>query len=172
MDDPIPTHEKFRQARDRADISQAELARRLKPYGISVSPSTITKWEAGERGISMEVAMRLCDVLGVKWEDLYLPTQNSDIDPAVLEVRTFANQIETVAGQVGLMVHMMEQWPERLGKLSEDESNGIPPEIRGDLDKLSYRVADIWETLERADEGAISVHGQLSRVMKRLDGSA
>ena len=55
------------QARKERGISQAELARRT---GGAVHPSTVTKIESGERGISINVANQLCQSLNLRLSDL------------------------------------------------------------------------------------------------------
>lgn len=68
----------FREALANTEMSHAELARLLTIRGMSVSPSSVTKMLNGDRGISLEMAMRLCDALGVDWNRLYEPLESPE----------------------------------------------------------------------------------------------
>ena len=56
---------KVRAARERADLSQAQLAERL-----GFDQSTVSRWELGPRLLVPSVADRLAEVLGVKPKSL------------------------------------------------------------------------------------------------------
>lgn len=63
----------FRQAVADMGISHASLAQKLAEGGAKVSASAVTKMLNGDRGISIDMAVRLCAVLGVDWNELYRP---------------------------------------------------------------------------------------------------
>lgn len=51
---------RIRQTRAAQKLTQAELAKR-----IDVSPATVSGWEIGDYGISLEAAVRVADLAGV-----------------------------------------------------------------------------------------------------------
>ena len=62
----------FREALDARGMTHSELAKELSAHGRAVSQSSVTKMLNGDRAISLEMAMRLCEVLGVPWEELLI----------------------------------------------------------------------------------------------------
>ncbi|OFM13532.1 hypothetical protein HMPREF2714_07415 [Corynebacterium sp. HMSC077G01] len=70
--------EMFKYRFDKDGWSYAQLVDELKNGGTEASVSGLQKMLTAQRGISMEMAMRLSDVLGVPWIDLYEPQQSDD----------------------------------------------------------------------------------------------
>lgn len=68
----------FREKRLQIEMSQAQVAKALQELGLRVHQSSYAKMETGERQISMPVAMALCTVLGVNWEDLYQEVETGE----------------------------------------------------------------------------------------------
>lgn len=58
--------QRLREERSRLGLSQAEFADRLSArMGAPVYPSTITRIEKGERGVKLDEAVAMADVLGL-----------------------------------------------------------------------------------------------------------
>ena len=55
----------MRTQRDRKGWTQRQLAERLEELGFPVHQTTVGKWEAGERKISLDEAMAICVALDV-----------------------------------------------------------------------------------------------------------
>lgn len=95
--------QKFRDARLTLGWSQAEVARRLNERGVNLHKSAIAKIETGARSLDLETTMRLCDVLGVKWEDLYQTTEPPEeraqryVERSVLLLREVQDQLKDAA---------------------------------------------------------------------------
>lgn len=169
MSDPTPIHETFREARKKQRLSQAEVSRRLNNYGLEVSPSTVTKWEAGERSISMEAAMRLCDVLGVEWSTLYqspetAPRPEELITDAMLVIhRRYLNLILNATHEVA---HRVEEVA-RLTVTASAENSAVAdfielvPEVTKQLtaaDLLTREAARGYSSATRSMIDLISAH--------------
>lgn len=58
----------IRQHRERADLSQEQLARSL-----NVSEKTLRRWESGEHDVPSRAVLRIAQALGVSVADLYPP---------------------------------------------------------------------------------------------------
>ena len=58
---------KIKVYRERMNMSQVELAERF-----GVTQGQVSKWENGRRSIKATVAMKLCDLFGVKFEELFV----------------------------------------------------------------------------------------------------
>lgn len=178
MSDPTPIHEIFRDAIARAGFSNAKVARLLQPYGLKVSASTVTKWLSGERGISMETAMRLCDVLGVQWEDLYQPSQR-DIDPyfyageAVTALWKKHQQLEEAARPD------IRKLLESIAKLLEEadiSGSEHPLKTQAISDALPQIIDLVWDADRQVREVAGKVIGAFTLIdegkMQDPDGTA
>lgn len=55
---------RMRRARERAGLTQAGIAEALAAGGLKVDPTAITRMEKGERGIRLNEARAIADVLG------------------------------------------------------------------------------------------------------------
>lgn len=171
MADTTPIHETFRNAREQAHISQAEVARRLSTYGMKVSPSTVTKWESGERGISLDAAMRLCDVLGVNWNDLYSPMGGGDHDQITRILDPLEDRLTYIAGQLDEARMSIEDWPETLDTLDFVRKFGVSKKGEAALHELPGEVRKLDSALWSARLANDEVRMSLSR-FRNSHGSA
>lgn len=64
---------RVRQLREAAKIPQTKLAERLAERGVKIDPTSITRIEKGTRGIRLDEAVAIADVLGVPLEETLLP---------------------------------------------------------------------------------------------------
>lgn len=173
MSDPTPIHETFREAREKAHLSQAEVSRRLNRIGMKVSPSTVTKWESGERGISMEAAMRLCDVLGVNWRDLYQPVGGSDSDQVDRLLDPLRDRLNHLNGQLVDINIFLEDWRETLDSLATTHALiDIPEKGTEALSRLPKAARELSGCIQSAGAANDTLRGILYSYSRAVNGSA
>ena len=86
--------DKIRQIREKAGISQEELADRL-----SVAPCTVYRIESGRRQLPLETLFRFSDVMDVPVNDL-LPANPARKKKAAEEIRSRYSQLSPANQQV------------------------------------------------------------------------
>ncbi|MDO5372735.1 MAG: helix-turn-helix transcriptional regulator [Corynebacterium glutamicum] len=80
--------ETFRNGREAMNMSQTQVAAALRDMGLRVHQSSYAKMEIGERQIPMAVAMGLCQVLGVDWNQLYQKQVSPEDEVTTLQHRS------------------------------------------------------------------------------------
>lgn len=65
----------LKERREAAGLSQEQLARRL-----GTSKGVISRYETGERGLSIEMQFRLAEALGIWVGELFLPVDHPSTD--------------------------------------------------------------------------------------------
>jgi transcriptional regulator with XRE-family HTH domain len=152
----------------------------LNNYGLEVSPSTVTKWEAGERSISMEAAMRMCDVLGVEWSTLYqspetTPKPEELIADSMLAIgRRYTNLVLNATHEVA---HRVEEVAQLL--VTSDTESGVStdfielaPEIAEQLraaDLLTRDAARGYSSATQTMIDLISTHHAAFETVESFD---
>lgn len=71
------------RARLKADLTQEELAYRLRDAGVKASGRYINRWENGHNAPRAEVLPVLAEILGVSIGELYEPTADDEEDRAL-----------------------------------------------------------------------------------------
>lgn len=106
MTDPLETFaRRLRQARERAGMTQTELAHKLSELlGNALDPSAITRIEKRERGVRLEEAVHIAEILGVP-----LAILTSDRDARELEIDDLRRQVEEQRDRGLAAMHEFEQ---------------------------------------------------------------
>lgn len=118
----------FQDRAKELNISHAALSEMLSSRGMKTSASSVSKMLSGERGISMEMAMRLCDLLDVRWEDLYLTDRRqSDYQSCMDGIQRWLTVIDGDLDQTIAAITMSLVYMHRILALSghPDEWSGI-----------------------------------------------
>lgn len=63
----------IRPAREAASMTQADLAKRLRNYGVDIDPSGIARMEQGRRSVRLNEAFGLSQILGIPLADMIQP---------------------------------------------------------------------------------------------------
>lgn len=101
--------QRLAQARKTAGLSQTQAARLM---GLSEVASTISGWELGRGGLSMEHFMHLCEIYDVS-EEWVLTGVNPDFDPAEL--------MQKIDQSSGLIKDELEDLMELFAMLRQDK---------------------------------------------------
>lgn len=105
-DTPILDAQALRSARQRAGLTQHELARRV---GV-VGGDRVSKWEVGGVTPRLEFLLRLADVLGVALSDLVASGEGGgDVDLRLLRVRT-GQAPRLVAASLNVSRRTLSRW--------------------------------------------------------------
>ena len=97
---------RLKGARLQAVLTQDELAREL-----DVDRTTITRWEAGQRSLTVVNLLRAASVLGRSPLDLLLPPPAGTIPPTTLsqEVKTIIRRLEQYPDLVSVVLELVQQ---------------------------------------------------------------
>ncbi|MGO2426786.1 MAG: hypothetical protein ACTH7R_10625 [Corynebacterium flavescens] len=139
----------FRQQAEREGISHAQLADMISSTGYRTSASSITKMLNGDRGISLDMAMRLCYILNVDWDDVYIkpadeaPGITRQLEGMIRWLRNINLGLEKVMKEITLV----QQYNHFTLAMSGAPLEWFPP---GDVDYAENMKARI----EEANKGA------------------
>jgi tetratricopeptide (TPR) repeat protein len=145
VDDPAAVGRRLKEARERAGLSQRQLA------FSGCSPAYISRIESGDRIPSLQLLRELGRRLGVSEDFLATGTEPHADDAALLEAEV-ALRLDDLAGAERL-------YGEALSRAGDDQLRSRA--FRG-LGELAYRRGDAHEAIDRLEE-AIGIPGTLER---------
>lgn len=170
--------EKFKLQFDKDGWSYALLTEEMKKAGADVSVSGLQKMLTAQRGIGMETAMRLSEVLGVPWIDLFQPQQSENAAEQVRGSLEFVNRrinasmeslelVESNIGGLGIFFTQMEK------TLAQNQETIDGLKVRDAL----WRLADPEtarlligqaQNIERIKDELDELQTEISRVIREL----
>lgn len=103
---------KIKERRIALNFSQADVAEFLRQHGLKIHQSAIAKIENGERKLDITTAMRIADVLSLRWDDFYVPEAEAtdkvrEIGEVASDLRGIANELEEISDSWNYMSHLI-----------------------------------------------------------------
>ncbi len=169
MDDQPPPWSKWeynfirqmKRLREARQMTQTDLARNLRPFGLKFHQQTIQRIETGERPVRLNEAHLIAKELGV---DLHAMSETAS--PPARELLYAVDQLRRSSGSAADMIReAMFEWLENVGEFAVTLSDLIPPSgtASSDLEPVTEwgmawavkvvqahtELVDAWESLQQ-----------------------
>ncbi|MET9632174.1 helix-turn-helix transcriptional regulator [Lentzea sp. NPDC006480] len=158
-----------REFRERADMSQEELARRMSERGFGFSQATIWKIENGQRTVKISEAVVLSEIFNLLWMDLTRAPQVSRRQAAVAQAHRNAYQAfgalkeaaaEFLETQLSLSLAVRE---------AQDDGLTVAEPLKSWLEIPAERaVLEARVEQEQGDKAINEVHEQVDMLLAAL----
>lgn len=169
---------KFRDARTALGWSQAEVARRLNERGVNLHKSAIAKIENGTRSLDLETTMRLCDVLGVKWEDVYQSAETPEeraqsyIERSLLQLQETQEQLKSAFDNIRTVDTTIWHVLATGGQTPQDDriTSSLPMPQEYELPaERGEALEDVWNQIGQTRNALYHTRGSLLRATQDLE---
>lgn len=91
---------RMKTRREQQGLTQTELAKRLKAYGLPFHQQTIQRVEAGDRPLRLDEAFAIAEVLGVELTDMVFASRETDVGYVRLLVSSLRRRSYTVGDDI------------------------------------------------------------------------
>lgn len=129
---------KLRQERERRGWSQADVAKMLSDNGLPMYPTTVAKIEAGERGVRIDEAAGIADLLEVPLDWLVGRQASGQGTEIRYALRALQEKARAMVVDIALMGTALSDWKSDTSELSFEWKD----EFQADCDDASHSLVE------------------------------
>lgn len=133
----------LRRERDRRGFSQSDLAKTLTGRGVAMHATTVAKIEAGERGVRIDEAVGIADVLDVPLEWMLGRQSTGPASEIRYSLRALQDRAQETITGLGAMIQALEDWEVDTFGIAFDGKD----ELDADLQALAKVLAGVQARL-------------------------